>query len=371
MKKTVLNAAHQRHGARLVEFGGFEMPVWYSGLTEEHHAVRQRAGVFDLCHMGRFEIVGDDPVAALDRVVTQDVSRMKKGQVRYSLVCNDEGGVLDDILIYRLPDRLWLVVNAGNRQKLLHWFGERLVGAKVIDHSEDLAMVALQGPLACALLAPHIDRAHHRATADLGYYRISRAQVNLTGTPIDGWISRTGYTGEDGFELYIPSGSAESVFDALLDLSDEVIPCGLGCRDTLRLEAGMPLYGHELSEQQDPIGAGLSFGVALDKEGGFIGEPALREVVAHGPRRQLRGFVVEGKRPARQGAVILHDSQPVGVVTSGSPSPTLGVPIACGYVDSSVSEEAPLEVDLRGKSAPLSPHPLPFYRRTAETAHSE
>jgi hypothetical protein len=143
MNKTVLNAAHQRHGARLVEFGGFEMPVWYSGLTDEHHAVRQRAGVFDLCHMGRFEIVGDDPVAALDRVVTQDVSRMKKGQVRYSLVCNDEGGVLDDILIYRLPDRLWLVVNAGNRQKLLHWFGERLVGAKVIDHSEELAMVAL------------------------------------------------------------------------------------------------------------------------------------------------------------------------------------------------------------------------------------
>ncbi|MDE0960673.1 MAG: glycine cleavage system aminomethyltransferase GcvT [Planctomycetota bacterium] len=368
MKKTVLNEAHQRHGARLVEFGGFEMPVWYSSLTAEHHAVRQRAGVFDLCHMGRFEIVGDDPMAALDRVVTQDVSRMKKGQVRYSLVCNDEGGVLDDILIYRLPDRLWLVVNAGNRQKLLKWFGERLVGAEVIDHSDDLAMVALQGPLACSLLAPHIERSAGRALADLGYYRISRAQVNLTGTPIDGWISRTGYTGEDGFELYIPSATAEPVFEALLQLSDEVIPCGLGCRDTLRLEAGMPLYGHELSEQQDPIGAGLSFAVALDKEGGFIGQPALRKVVASGPRRQLRGFVVEGKRPARQGSVILHNSVPVGEVTSGSPSLTLGVPIACGYVDASLSEEAPLEVDLRGKSSPLSPHPLPFYRRNTETA---
>jgi aminomethyltransferase len=293
---------------------------------------------------------------------------MKKGQVRYSLVCNDEGGVLDDILIYRLPDRLWLVVNAGNRQKLLHWFGERLVGAKVIDHSEELAMVALQGPLACALLAPHIDRAHHRAVADLGYYRISRAQVNLTGTPIDGWISRTGYTGEDGFELYIPSGSAESGFDALLDLSDEVIPCGLGCRDTLRLEAGMPLYGHELSQHQDPISAGLSFGIALEKEGGFIGQQALEQINSAGPEQQLRGFVVEGRRPARQGAAILHQGQTVGEITSGSPSPTLGVAIACGYVASEIPEEARLKVDLRGKEADLTPHPLPFYRRSTETA---
>ena len=368
MKKTVLNCAHQTHGARLVEFGGFEMPVWYSTLTEEHHAVRQRAGVFDLCHMGRFEIVGEDPVKSLDQVVTRDVSKMKKGQVCYSVVCRQDGGVLDDILIYRLPDRWWLVVNAGNRDKLFDWFSQKLVGAEVVDHSEDVAMVALQGPLASSLLASHIERPKGRPLENLGYYRISRCVVKLTGDSIDGWVSRTGYTGEDGFEIYVPSCAAEAVFNALLQLSDEVIPCGLGCRDTLRLEAGMPLYGHELSEQIDPIRAGLGFAVALDKEGGFIGQEALRQISAQGAEQQLRGFVVEGRRPARQGATILQQGQPVGEVTSGSPSPTLGIPIACGYVESSIAEEAPLEVDLRGTPVALKPHPMPFYRRAAQNA---
>ncbi|MEC9476498.1 MAG: glycine cleavage system aminomethyltransferase GcvT [Planctomycetota bacterium] len=368
MKNTVLNAAHQRHGARLVEFGGFEMPVWYSTLTQEHHAVRQRAGAFDLCHMGRFEIVGADPVKSLNQVVTRDISKMKKGQVYYSLVCQPDGGVLDDILIYRLPDRWWLVVNAGNRDKLLDWFGQNLAAAEVVDRSEEIAMVALQGPLAASLLSPHIERTNGRLLEDLGYYRISRSVVKLCEEPIDGWVSRTGYTGEDGFELYLPSATAEPVFEALLQLSDEVSPCGLGCRDTLRLEAGMPLYGHELSEQLDPISAGLGFGVSLAKEGGFIGQEALNQISTTGPRQQLRGFVVEGRRPARQGAAILHEGQQVGEITSGSPSPTLGVAIACGYVDSSIAEQAALEVDIRGTTIPLKSHPLPFYRRAAQNA---
>ncbi len=366
MKKTVLNQAHQRHGARLVKFGGFKMPVWYSALTEEHHAVRTRAGVFDLCHMGRFEVVGDDPVAALDRVLTRDVASMKKGQVCYSLVCKEDGGVLDDILVYRLPDRWWLVVNAGNRDKLLPWFAEHLTGAKIIDHSESLAMVALQGPLAARLLAPHIERPKGRSLETLGYYRVGAATVNLTGTPLPGWISRTGYTGEDGFEIYVDSEHAESVFDALLQLSDDVQPCGLGCRDTLRLEAGMPLYGHELSEESDPISAGLEFGVGLNKTTAFIGQAALQEIHTAGPTRQLRGFTVEGRRPARQGASILHEGRIVGEVTSGSPSPTLGVPIACGYVEASLAEDAPLQVDLGRQTPDLKAHPLPFYRKDAE-----
>lgn len=368
MKKTVLNGAHQRHGARLVEFGGFEMPVWYSTLTEEHHAVRQKAGAFDLCHMGRFEIVGEDPVKSLDQVVTRDVSTMKKGQVCYSLVCQQDGGVLDDILIYRLPDRWWLVVNAGNRDKLLDWFAQNLPAAEVVDRSEEIAMVALQGPLACSLLSKHIERVKDRKLEDLGYYRISRCLVKLGADPIEGWVSRTGYTGEDGFEIYVAADKAEGVFEALLQLSDEVSPCGLGCRDTLRLEAGMPLYGHELSEQIDPVSAGLCFGIALEKEGGFIGQDALRQISTAGPQKQLRGFVVEGRRPARQGANILHEGQIVGEVTSGSPSPTLGMAIACGYVDSSIPEEAALEVDIRGTAVPLTPHPLPFYRRDAQNA---
>jgi aminomethyltransferase len=366
MKKTVLHSAHQRHGARLVEFGGFEMPVWYSALTEEHHTVRKQAGVFDLCHMGRFEVVGDDPVTALDRVLTRDVSTMKKGQVCYSLVCQEDGGILDDILVYRLPDRWWLVVNAGNRDKLLPWFAEKLEGAHIVDHSESLAMVALQGPLAVGLLAPHIERPKGRSLETLGYYRVGAATVNLTGTPLQGWISRTGYTGEDGFEIYVDAEHAEAVFDALVALSEDVHPCGLGCRDTLRLEAGMPLYGHELSEEIDPISAGLDFGVGLHKETPFIGQAALQEVESRGPKRRMRGFTVDGRRPARQGAAILHEGQVVGEVTSGSPSPTLGVAIACGYVDSDIADDAPLQVDLGRQTPDLKPHPLPFYRRDTE-----
>ena len=366
MKKTVLTAAHQRPGARLVDFGGLEMPVWYSAVPAEHHTVGKAAGVFDLCHMGRFEVVGDDPVKALDTVLTRDVSTMKKGQVCYSLVCREDGGILDDILVYRLPDRWWLVVNAGNREKLLPWFADQLQDAHIVDLSESLAMVAIQGPLAAELLAPHIERPKERPLAHLGYYRVGSATVNLTGSSLPGWISRTGYTGEDGFEIYVDSEHAESVFDALIDLSDQVHPCGLGCRDTLRLEAGMPLYGHELSEEVDPITAGLEFGVGLHKGTPFIGQTALQEIESRGPKRRMRGFTVEGRRPARQGAAILHEGNVVGEVTSGSPSPTLGVAIACGYVAAEIPEDAPLQVNLGRQTPDLRPHPLPFYKRDAE-----
>ena len=366
MQKTVLNPIHVELGARLVEFGGYEMPVWYSSLTAEHHTVRQRAGLFDLCHMGRYEITGNRAVEAVDAVVTNHVARMKTGQIRYSLVCNEQGGVRDDILIYRLPDRVWLVVNAGNRDKLLGWFGDHLTGPDVTfrDRSDELAMIALQGPLAESLLAPHVSTTWVEDLPSLGYYKISDAVLRVGGKERSGWISRTGYTGEDGFELYLP---AEEACDAWRDLQeacgDVVEPCGLGCRDTLRLEAGMPLYGHELDEETDPISAGLTFGVRLKKPNGFIGQAALARIAEEGPTRRLRGFVVEGKRPARQGATVHWGDRQVGIVTSGSPSPTLGHPIACAFVASDVPDDAALEVETRGSRSPLRPTPLPFYTR--------
>jgi len=366
MQKTVLNSAHRDLGARLVEFGGFEMPVWYAGLSEEHHCVRKEAGAFDLCHMGRFEITGENAVAAIDRVVTRNVAAMKTGQVCYTLVCREDGGVLDDILVYRLEDRLWLVVNAGNRAKLIPWFEEHLVGegASLEDMSESLAMIALQGPLAGELLAARVQRRGERPLGKLGYYRIDRAEISVGGEAVSGWISRTGYTGEDGFELYLPADSAAAAFDGLLHLDPRVRPCGLGCRDTLRLEAGMPLYGHELSEEINPLEAGLAFAVSLDKANGFIGCAALTRVAQTGPRRTLGGFVVDGRRPARQGALVFSGDDQVGEVTSGSPSPTLGINIANALIDTSVSADATLEVDIRGKRSALQRHSLPYYRRS-------
>ena len=366
MRKTVLHPIHVELGARLVEFGGYEMPVWYSSLTDEHHTVRKGAGLFDLCHMGRYEITGERAVEAVDAVVTNHVAKMKTGQIRYSLVCNERGGVRDDILIYRLPDRVWLVVNAGNRDKLLGWFGDHLTGEGVTfrDRSDEIAMIALQGPRAESLLAPHVATTWVPDLPSLGYYKISDCTLTVGGTERTGWISRTGYTGEDGFELYLP---AEEACVAWRDLAaacgDDAKPCGLGCRDTLRLEAGMPLYGHELDEETDPFSAGLDFGVRMKKPNGFIGHEALAKIRAEGPPRKLRGFVVEGKRPARQGSTVHAGDRTVGVVTSGSPSPTLEVAIACAFIDADVTADTPLEVDIRGKRSPLRPVDLPFYSR--------
>jgi len=225
-------------------------------------------------------------------------------------------------------------------------------------------MIAVQGPASETLLAPRVSTTWVHDLPSLGYYHISDLALDIGGRVHRGWISRTGYTGEDGFELYVPAPEAAEVWRAISDeFGDAIRPCGLGCRDTLRLEAGMPLYGHELGEEIDPISAGLEFGIRFKKPGGFIGREALLRIRAEGPARRLRGFTVEGKRPARQGCAIYLGDRVVGEVTSGSPSPTLGVPIACAYVESGVDESAKLEVDIRGRRSSLVPTPLPFYRR--------
>lgn len=366
LKTTVLNPVHRELGARLVGFGGYEMPVQYGSIVEEHHTVRRRAGLFDLCHMGRFEVRGPRAVEALDRVVTNHVEKIKVGQIRYSLVLNEAGGVRDDILIYRMPETVLLVVNAGNREKLIAWFGERLVqpGASLHDLSDEMAMIAVQGPDAQGLLAPLVETEWVDDLGSLGYYSMTAAKMEVAGKSYQGHISRTGYTGEDGFELYIPNERAIELWRGLSEVSgDRLAPCGLGARDTLRLEAGMPLYGHELTEETNPLEAGLDFAIKLKKPSDFIGKQALLDARASGLARELRGYVVDSRRVAREGMDVFHGDERVGEVTSGAPSPTLGKNIASAYIERSVPADAALEVQVRKDRAPLIPHALPYYRR--------
>ncbi len=366
MKTTILNATHRELGAKMVPFGGFDMPVQYDSIVNEHNCVRQGAGLFDLCHMGRFHIRGEGAVAAVDRIVTCNVATMKSGQIRYGLVTNPQGGVHDDILVYRLPDSVLLVVNAGNRDKLLPYCEKELNGDSYSfeDRSEELAMIAVQGPLSQGLLKADVKTSWVPQLTDLSYYSISDMSLELGGQQWQGWVSRTGYTGEDGFELYIPSEQAAALWNALLEAhSDSLKVCGLGARDTLRLEAGMPLYGHELEEDINPFEAGLNFAVKLKKASDFIGKDALKEVKANGVKRLLRGFVVDGKRVARDGMKVFSGEQEVGYVTSGAPSPTLGKNIVMALINTSTDEGAAFEVDIRGRRVGLIPTELPFYKR--------
>lgn len=365
MKKTVLNPVHRDLQAKLVEFGGFEMPVQYTSIVAEHNTVRNTAGLFDLCHMGRFEVRGERAVEAVDSVVTCNTAKMTTGRIRYALVPNEQGGVRDDILVYRFPESVFLVVNAGNRDKLLDHFGKHLPDdVEFEDRSEELAMIAVQGPLAHEILEPVTTTEWVPTFGDLGYYKITAARLDLDGQSYEGWVSRTGYTGENGFEIYVDSQRAASLWEQLSQLGgDRMQPCGLGARDTLRMEAGMPLYGHELGEDINPYEAGLGSSVKLKKATSYLGMDALREIKQAGPERQLRGFVVDGKRIAREGMALFAGDREVGITTSGAPSPTLGKNIVMGLVASDVADDAAIEVDIRGRRVPLLPHDLPFYKR--------
>lgn len=365
MKKTVLNPVHRDLQAKLVEFGGFEMPVQYTSIVEEHNAVRSSAGLFDLCHMGRYEIRGAKAVEAVDELVTCNTAKMPTGRIRYALVPNEHGGVRDDILVYKFPDSVFLVVNAGNRDKLLEHFGKHLSPeVEFHDRSEELAMIAVQGPEAEAILAPVTKTTWVPEFTDLGYYKISAAHLEISGQRYDGWVSRTGYTGENGYEIYVDSDRAGDLWAQLTELGgDRMRPCGLGSRDTLRMEAGMPLYGHELGEEINPYEAGLGSSVKLKKATKYLGMDALREIKAQGPKRRLRGFVVDGKRVARDGMALFSGDREVGVTTSGAPSPTLGKNIVMGLVATDLADDAPVEVDIRGRRVALLPHEIPFYKR--------
>lgn len=364
MKRTPFYQFHQDHGARFVDFAGWEMPILYSSIIEEHNQVRNAGGLFDVSHMGRIKIAGRHARRFLERLLTRRVSDMKENTCRYSLICNEQGGVLDDILVYRFSDHWLLVVNASNRQKLLEHFpsvqGDLVV--KIDDQTESTAMVAVQGPKVMEMIGKFSSE-----VPTLKRYTFCKKNLLILKLV----ISRTGYTGEDGVEVILPAGMANMALKLLLkDKADDAVkPAGLGARDTLRMEAGMPLYGHELDEQTDPFAAGLGFAVNLDKdqdENGeaFVGQEALKQIKAQGPAKTLIGLTFEGKRTPRQGAQVFVGDQAKGIVTSGCLSPTLGHPIAMAYVDAgSASEGDTLSVAVGSSKIEGKVVKLPFYKR--------
>lgn len=359
MLKTPLNEWHHQHGGRMVDFAGWEMPVMYESINEEHTAVREQVGLFDISHMGRLKFTGADAERFLDHLLTNDVTKLKVGQIRYSLVCNPQGGILDDVLVYRLPSHYLLVVNASNREKIIAWIENHRQGFHVTveDQTASQAMIAIQGPKALELLGPLV-------SVDLTKFKYYTGQeAVIDGTP--GLVTRTGYTGEDGFEVILPPDKAAALWEKLLQNGQPlgVRAVGLGARDTLRLEAAMPLYGHELNEQIDPLTAGLQFGVKLNAEE-FIGRKALQGIALKENLPQRVGLELEGKRIAREGAKVLAGGQEIGEVTSGTFSPTLQKSIAMAYVPREHSElGTALQVDIRGKQHPAKVVPLPFYKR--------
>lgn len=362
--KTPLHGWHHAHGGRLVEFGGWSMPVQYSTIVDEHNAVRQRAGLFDISHMGRLDFHGPDALPWLERVSTNQVSRLGPGQIQYSLMVDDHGGLLDDILVYHRPDgRYAMVCNASNRAKVLTQLEKHREGfdARLVDRTFDTAMIAVQGPAALAVSQRHLDA----PLTDVPYYHC--AIGTMLGAEV--LASRTGYTGEDGFELIVPAAKAEAAWEALLDAGRVfgAVACGLGARDTLRFEAAMPLYGHEMDETVNPYAVGLGWAVKLNK-GDFVGRDALKKFKAR-PGRTRIGLALAGKRIPRQGHRVLADGQQVGFVTSGTFAPTLGRGLAMALVRTdAVRPDAPLSVDIRGHVEPAEVAPLPFYRRAASPA---
>lgn len=358
--RTPLHDWHKAHGGRLVEFGGWSMPVLYTSIVEEHKAVRERVGLFDISHMGRLKVEGPGARAWIDAVTTNDAGRLEPGRIQYSLACLEDGGVLDDILVYRNAGEgsYGVVCNASNRERVMAQFQANRGGrdAKLEDLTQETAMIAVQGPRAAGLAG----RVFEGPLEGLKYY--AHAEGEVLGAPAT--ASRTGYTGEDGFELVVPAPLALATWERLMEAGADAgcIACGLGARDTLRFEAAMPLYGHELDERTDPFAAGLGMFVKLDK-GEFIGREALRARKER-PTAKRVGLALHGKRIARQGAAVLRGDQVVGAVTSGTFAPTIGRSLAMASVEPAAAELGTgLFVAIRENREEAEVVPLPFYRR--------
>jgi len=342
----------------MTEFAGWLMPLRYGSETAEHNAVRSAAALFDLSHMGEIAVTGPGAAAALDYAVCGWPSALAPGRARYTMLCAPDGGILDDLVIYRQADDRFLVVaNAANTAVVLRELTERCAGAVVRDDTEVTGLIAIQGPNAPGILS----RVTDLPLDGMRYY--AGASGTVSGYPA--WVARTGYTGEDGFEIFCAAGDAERVWAALTEAGDRdgagLPAAGLAARDTLRLEAGMPLYGNELGPDVTPYEAGLGRVVRLDKPGDFVGRAALAARAAEGPRRTLIGLVARSRRVPRHGYTVLSGSSEVGVVTSGAPSPTLGTPIAMAYVPTGAT--GPFGIDVRGNTEPAEMTELPFYDR--------
>jgi glycine cleavage system T protein (aminomethyltransferase) len=364
VKHTSLFGLHRKLGARMTQFGGFEMPLSYTGIIEEHLAVRSAAGIFDLSHMGEFDLRGPGALTLLEHALTNSAARLVDGQAQYTLMCTPGGGTIDDLIVYRLaPEHYMLCVNAANIDVDREWLvGLNRDSAELRDLSAETALIAIQGPEARAILA---------SITELPLDSIARFRI-VSGTVAgiqNCIVARTGYTGEDGFEIFLDAARAEHLFEALLDAGRDIAlkPCGLGARDTLRMEAGLPLYGHELDRTTSPLDAGLATFVRFGR--GFVGEEALAAERADGLRKRLVGIRTEdGKSIARQGYKLFRDGGEVGVVTSGTFAPSFNRPLAMAYVMASAGETATaigsaLEVEIRNRKVAASVVQLPFYRR--------
>jgi len=351
-----LDAWHRARGARMVPFAGYEMPIQYEGIVAEHNWTRESAGLFDVSHMGQLLLSGPDLDAAVEAVLPIDLSTLKLGQQRYSLLLDEDGGVLDDLMVSRWPDALYLVVNGATKWDDLGTLREALPDDITIHHMDEHALLALQGPKAAEALARHVTGEHPLSA--LTFMRFGR--FKLAGHDVT--IARAGYTGEDGFEISLPAEAAAEVAD-LLCAEPEVKPIGLGARDSLRLEAGLPLYGHDMSPETSPIEAGLVFGINKRRrtEGGFPGAERIIREIAEGTTRKWVGLTIEGRLPAREGAEVFSGADKIGNVTSGGFSPTLGAPIAMAYVAAEYAAiGTQFEVEVRGRRLAATVSPTPF-----------
>lgn len=357
VKKTPLYDMHVKHGGKMVEFAGFMMPIQYMGIKSEHNSVRQNCGLFDVSHMGEVTITGENAAKSVQRFTTNDISDMKKGQVKYSPMCNKNGGVVDDLLVYKLDeDDYMLVINASNIDKDIKFIMENnIFDAKIVNVSDEISQIAIQGPKAVEVLEKLINDLPEK------YYTFNNVLINNHSCI----VSRTGYTGEDGFEIYCPNIAAQSIWKSLIEFGGEnIMPCGLGCRDTLRFEASMPLYGHEMTEDISPIEAAIKFFVKIDKNNDFIGKDVIKKQIEQGISRRRCGLEILDRGIARQNAIIYHESKKVGFVTSGTKSLTLDKAYAMAIIDRPYNKRGTsLQIEVRGKMLESIVVKMPFYKR--------
>ncbi len=352
-----LDAWHRAHGGRMVEFAGYQMPIQYTGqnggIVAEHEWTRNHASLFDVSHMGQLVLEGENAAEALEALVPGGISALKPGRMRYSLLLDENGGILDDLIITNTGEHLALVVNGAVKWDDIAHLREHLPDEITLTHNADLALLALQGPEAGAVLEGLVP-----GTGALTF--MTAAAFEWNGTAL--WVSRAGYTGEDGFEISIAADMAEALADALV-ADDRVNPVGLGARDSLRLEAGLPLYGHDLDPETDPVSAGLSFALSKSRReaGGWMGHAAITPVFASGPATKRVGLIVEGRMPAREGALVFAGDRQIGRVTSGGFSPTLGYPIAMAYINADhAADGTRLQIEVRSKRLDAQVAPMPF-----------
>lgn len=359
-----LDSWHRAHGARMVPFAGHSMPIQYEGILAEHLWVRESAGLFDVSHMGQLVVSGEGAATALERLLPAEITALADGQMRYSMLLNDEGGILDDLMLTKRADGYYLVVNGATRAEDIAYLQQRLPAEVVLTPMADQALLALQGPKAATVLARLLPGVEQMAFLTARFF-------DWQGTPF--WVSRSGYTGEDGFEISLPASLAEA-FATILAEQPEVKPAGLGARDSLRLEAGLPLYGHDLAPDITPVMAGIGFAIPKRRraEGGFPGHAQLQAQWQEGPPQKRVGLLVDGRQPVREGATIVDaDGQEIGRITSGGFSPTLNRPIAMGFVAPNLAEPgAVLAIQQRGRpfSATISKMPFVPHRYVRQKA---